>query len=248
MIRYLLKIPRQTVERPDRPHRFVQVSIQANTPDQSAKIEFEGDQKDVTLVREALFRWAAGDLGRPLEEESTPRDLAVAMHRPVMEKYEPQRVEGSNMFIPAQMAAADELDQFVKVVTRLLAVTLPKLPSYDASARAELLEEIQIILVRGRALIESGQSSSIDSEIFSFASLLNNQLKLIGIDCDQIRAILHETLNLLETTEFQAPQTPKQVAFVLQCLVDVVESPKTFDLKQLIEKMESQWTSSNVAK
>src|SRR5690606_2046654 len=111
MLSYLLNMPRERWERPDRPRRVVRVSIAADGADAFARLAFEGEGKDVAAVREALFNRATGVQGATLEEKTTPRHLAVAMDGPAMQPFAPALLTGDALFRPAGAASAEALSR-----------------------------------------------------------------------------------------------------------------------------------------
>jgi hypothetical protein len=245
MIRYLLKIPRAVGIRPDRPRREVRVFLCVDSPDRFAQVKFEGTENDIAVVRESLFRYATGVRGLAIEEKTTPRNLAVAMLSSVMQQYTPVRIEGDEIFEPAETAIAEGLHRLGEDVAALLITTLPGLPSYDPMALAELIERLRLILARGRAITQSSQLPK--NAISCFASTVHGELEAAGVDAARLATILQEAYSFLKVVELQVPQRPEQVAAVLRRLAGVLESPKNSSLQALVEALEAEWTAPNTA-
>lgn len=240
MINYLLRIPKQRWELPSRPRRKVQVMMCSDDPDKFAEIEFLGDERDVSMVREALLNWAHGTRGSLLEEETTPRNLAVAMSSPAIRKYEPVQLQGSEMFEPIEISIINSLCQLAENISKLFISILPKLPSFDSVAIADFLEQIQLIIISGHILSKHNQLPSNTTSLLLTA--IREKLEISDVDEVRLEAILQEAYSFLKMAELQIPQKPEQVSMVLQRLVDFLKSPEgNFTL--LMEDLFLSWTS-----
>ncbi len=66
------------------------MTLRASGPEEVARLEFEGEPRLVAQAREALLA-SYGFRGAFIEEETTPRDLEIAMQGWQMEKFSPKR-------------------------------------------------------------------------------------------------------------------------------------------------------------
>lgn len=239
MLSYLLNMPRERWERPDRPRRVVRVSIAADGADAFARLAFEGEGKDVAAVREALFNRATGVQGATLEEKTTPRHLAVAMDGPAMQPFAPALLTGDALFRPAGAASAEALSRLGEAIAALFADTLPRLPGFEAQARAELIERLRLILAQAKALVQQGEPPEQAGPML--AAAVKAALASAGTDAERVAATLEEVYRFLEITELQAPQQPSQVAAVLRLLEQTLGDGPGFDLPAFVAAMEAQW-------
>ncbi len=71
----------------------VSVSLDALVADVAARLAYEGPKAAVAMVRHDVER-SAGAFGHLIGEETTPRDLLVAMHAAPLVDYTPRLLEG----------------------------------------------------------------------------------------------------------------------------------------------------------
>ena len=71
----------------------VVVSLDANHPDQSARLKYEGQEDAVGMIQSAVSG-GSGISGHVIGEQTTPADLAAAMESGSLRQYKPELLEG----------------------------------------------------------------------------------------------------------------------------------------------------------
>jgi hypothetical protein len=243
MIRYLLRVPKEPWERPNRPRREVQVLMRADDPDQPGDVLIEGDRQDDAAVRETLFRWATGIREAKLEDPPTPRDLAAAMQSPAMQWFAPERLAGDELFEPPAQATLESLRRLGHDVAALFTGVLPRLPAYESEAFAQLIEQLRLILARSRALAESQHLPPDATSVVAAAA--NERLLTPGFGPERLDAIVKDAIAVLEYAVIEAPQSFEQVAAVLRALVAVLRAPEESDFRALVKALAAQWEGAS---
>lgn len=73
------------------------VSLDSDSPNESALIEYEGiSPENVAIARSYLSR-EYGAFGHLIKDACTPLDLDAAMRKPAMQRYLPEIVEGEEL-------------------------------------------------------------------------------------------------------------------------------------------------------
>jgi hypothetical protein len=93
MIRFQLVVPARNPL--DTRTQTVIVSLASDHPDAFATIEYEGDEVAVSRVRERLLE--SRGLYLPIDPDTTPADLAVAMRSAWMKEFTPELIEGKEI-------------------------------------------------------------------------------------------------------------------------------------------------------
>ena len=86
--KYLLTRPVRPIDRPGQVRPTAQVWIESEEYTDDGALRVEGDEGLVEKIRHALFM-SYGSRGRPLQDEFSPMDLAVALDSKFMEPFEP---------------------------------------------------------------------------------------------------------------------------------------------------------------
>ncbi len=239
MIRYLLKMPNKSWARPDFPRREVQVFMQADRAEEVGRIRFIGDKKDVTTVQKTLFRSATGVWGAFIEEETTVENFVAAMSGYNMREYEPKLMSGDGIFetdqsfVPLEISIAED-------IINLYAKTLPEIPTFEPSARAELIEQLRLIIIRGKIWSRSRKFS--EEKASMFLSLISSNFRESGLEIKQVENSIKEAVNIWKMVHLPPPPTPEKLSEVLRQLAQIFESPDTIDLKGFFEKLELDLT------
>jgi hypothetical protein len=243
MIRYLLHIPKKQWQRPETPRREVLVSLSGTSLDDLATLQFQGEENDIKMVRDALINSARGERGAIIEEETTPAHLVVAMHGPVMRVFQPERLEGGKLFQPPDSALDEDIDRIAEIVVLLFTETLPPLPSFNEQARAQLIERLRFI----RALCESicREYDHIEHIGDDLASRMRKRLDAANIDQNDLQQILRESTEFLDVVLLDIPQTGQQVAEMLRKLVQFMDDRAEADISALCKDLSSIWRSGS---
>jgi hypothetical protein len=243
MIRYLLRIPKQPWERPQRPRREVFVSLESKEADKLAPLQFNGDEKDIRTVRDALINRASGDRGAVIEEDTTPRHLTVAMNGPVMRVFQPERLEGGGILRTAASALDEDLYRLAETIALLFSETLPRLPSFEGEARAYLIEGFRLILALCESICQDpGCAENVG---VTLASRIHNHLAALNIDNEHLQQSLEDSCEFLGIVLLDAPQTGPQVATMLRRLVQFTSDPAETNMQALCDDLHSIWGSDS---
>lgn len=235
MIRYLLKMPRELCTRPDLPRREAQVFMQADRAEEVGRIRFIGDKKAVATVRETLLGYGTGVWGAFIEEETTVENLVAAMSGYNMREYEPKLIWGDSIFETAKSLVPLEIS-IAEDIINLYAKTLPEIPTFEPSARAELIEELRLIMIRGKIWSRSRKFS--EEKASMFLSLISRNFRESGLEIKQVENSIKEAVNIWKMVHLPPPPTPEKLGEVLRQLAEIFESPDTIDLKGFFEKLE----------
>lgn len=243
MIRYLLRIPKQPWERPQRPRREVFVSLDSKEADKLATLQFDGAEKDVRAIRDALITRATGNRGAVIEEETTPRHLAVAMKGPIMNIFQPERLEGGGILHPIASTLDEDLNRIAETIALLFSETLPRLPSFEGDARAQLIERLRLIL----ALCESicRDLGCVEDVGVNLASCVHERMAALNIDKEHLQQSLEESCEFLEIVLLDISQTGPQVSAMLRRLVQFTSDPAETHMQALCDDLHSIWNSNS---
>jgi len=74
----------------------ITVSLNSNDPNKSAKIQIEGDEEVVAMVRDRLLS-SYGAFGHLIRETTTPIDLNAALKSGNFRLFQPQIIEGAEL-------------------------------------------------------------------------------------------------------------------------------------------------------
>lgn len=246
MISYLLHIPKEPWERPEHPRHPVLVRLPSEDRQTPATLHFSGAAPDCERVRTALLRWAQGQRAAPIERNTTPAHLAVAMDGPVMQVFEPEELLGIAALGSPAAARAQAGERLALVTTELLAETLPRLPSFDDQARARLIEHLRHILVLCDSLCATPGEPCPPDAGEALAARVRDHLEAAGVDAQRLAQLLAEGCDFLALIRLDLPQTPGQVAAMLRRLVQAVSLPAQTDLGRLCSELRAIWTPGEI--
>jgi hypothetical protein len=214
-------------------------------PDDLATLEFDGEEKDVQVVRDALIYKSSGARGAVIEPETTPLHLRAAMDGPVMRVFQPERLEGGAIFQSPERALEDDLDRMAEVVALLLAKTLPLLPSFNNEARAQLIERLRLILALCEAVCNNPMCG--DTTEVALNAHIKMRLNTLNTDEERLRHSLQESSEFLEMVILHIPQTGQQVTEMLRRIIQFTSDQATTRLSLLCKDLHLIWHDDDSA-
>ncbi len=244
-VRYLLRDP-ITPRRLDAPRPSVYVTVEANGPDEHGIVLFDGQDNPVKYVRRALGELSSSGIrGQRLDELPTPRNLVAVMGRPSMQGYEPACVGGFQAFATAEAALGEAISLWSGVIASLLADTLPQVLAFAGPPRATLIEQIDLLVAQGRALVDE-----LPLPPDALAQAAGRVWQLLGQgskDAAWLSGLMPEVAAVLDPGAFQAPQSGRQAGDVIRHLAEALAAPERSTLPALVAQLEADWAVGSAA-
>ncbi|GAB4211622.1 MAG: hypothetical protein OHK0022_46380 [Roseiflexaceae bacterium] len=216
------------------------VTLAAPDLDELGEPRFEGSEASLKHVRTSLGELrSSGILGQLLNELPTPRNLVAVMSSSFMQRYEPVLVAGWSFLVPSERAVSEVITHLSNVVATLFGDTLPKVLAFAGPPRATLIEQIELIIVLGRALVDelslpANASAQLASQVWQL-------LAQAGKDASWLQGMMPEVAAVIDPGVFQAPQRGAQVAAVIRHLVEALNAPEQHALPALVALLETDW-------
>ncbi|HEU4328284.1 MAG TPA: hypothetical protein VFS21_34420 [Roseiflexaceae bacterium] len=244
-VRYLLRDP-ITPRRLDAPRPAVSVTVEADGLDERGTVLYEGQDNSVKYVRRALGELlSSGIRGRLLDELPTPRNLVAVMGRPSMRQFEPACVAGLEAVVTAEQALSEALPLWSGAIASLLADTLPQVLAFAGPPRATLIEQIDLLVAQGRALVD--ELPLPPDALVQAAGRVWQLLGQTGKDPAWLSGLMPEVAAVIDTGAFQAPQSGRQAGDVIRHLAEALNAPERSTLPALVAQLEADWAVGSAA-
>lgn len=156
-----------------------------------------------------------------------------------MQRYNPVCLSGFQALITAEVALDEVIPLWSGVIASLLVDTLPQVLAFAGPPRAMLIEQIDLIVVQRRALVDKLPLPS--DALVQAAGHVWQRLSEAGKDADWLGALMPKVAAVVDPGVFQAPQSGHQVADVIRHIADALTMPGQSTLPALVMQLEADW-------
>lgn len=101
LLKYRMTAPPDIFDIPGRPPEQAYVFMYAEHLDDDSLIQFEGPERLVNEIKHRVLR-SYGFRARLIDEYTAPRDLACAVQGRLLSPYNPELIEGQELFAPPE--------------------------------------------------------------------------------------------------------------------------------------------------